>query len=164
MRTNLTSDACRKFFNEKLCFCGKHCDFLDYFLGTKMTILMCGWSKLLQNKSNSNVYLLFSKVDNIQKPCLSLKSGFLVSLLVCEFNPPRQTWYQKFIGTYSSLTDSKHHKPFLHNKILSFSGAWNAYLLYNTDKACEASCLLVIIMIRETSAHSKFGLAWNLCR
>ena len=35
---------------------------------------------------------------------LSLKSGFFsISLLVCEFNPHAQTWYQKFIGTYPPL-------------------------------------------------------------
>ena len=28
---------------------------------------------------------------------------FSISLLVCEFNPHRQTWYQKFIGTYPPL-------------------------------------------------------------
>ena len=28
---------------------------------------------------------------------------FSISLLVCEFNPHRQTWYQKFKGTYSPL-------------------------------------------------------------
>ena len=93
-----------------------------------MTTLMCGWSKLYQNKSNQNICLLLSKVDNIQKQCFSLNPAFSVSLLVCEFNPPRQTWYQNFIGTYRSLTDSEHHKPFLHNKILSFSRASNACL------------------------------------
>ena len=36
--------------------------------------------------------LLIPKVDNIQKPCLSLKSGFSIILLVCEFYPHRQTW------------------------------------------------------------------------
>ena len=48
--------------------------------------------------------LLISKVDNIQKPCLSLKSGFFFIIsLVCEFYPHGQTWYQKFIGTYAPL-------------------------------------------------------------
>ena len=42
VRTNLKSDGCRRFFSEKLSFCGKHCGFLDYFLGTKVTTLMCG--------------------------------------------------------------------------------------------------------------------------
>ena len=41
VRTNLTLDGCRRLFNEKLCFCGKHCGFFDYFLGTKVTTLMC---------------------------------------------------------------------------------------------------------------------------
>ena len=28
---------------------------------------------------------------------------FSISSLVCEFNPHRQTWYQKFVGTYPPL-------------------------------------------------------------
>ena len=28
---------------------------------------------------------------------------FPISLLVCEFNPHRQTWYQTFMGTYPPL-------------------------------------------------------------
>ena len=48
--------------------------------------------------------LLISKVDNIQKPFLSLKSGFFplvywfVNLILTG-----QTWYQKFILTYPPL-------------------------------------------------------------
>ena len=42
--------------------------------------------------------LLISKVDNIQKLCLSIKSGFFISLLGCEFYPHGQTWYQSFIS------------------------------------------------------------------
>ena len=49
---------------------------LEYFLGAEVTALVCGWSKLNQNRSNQNECLLLSKVDNIQKPCLSLKSSF----------------------------------------------------------------------------------------
>ena len=48
--------------------------------------------------------------------------------LVCEFNPPRQTCLHKFIGTYLSLTDLKHHEPLLDNKILFFSRASNTHL------------------------------------
>ena len=40
--------------------------------------------------------LLISKVDNIQKQCLSLKSGFSIILSVCEF-------YQKLILTHPPL-------------------------------------------------------------
>ena len=32
---------------------------------------------------------------------------FSISLLVCGFNPHRQTWYQKFIGTYPPLKKTK---------------------------------------------------------
>ena len=51
--------------------------------------------------------LFISKVDNIQKPCLSLKSGFFIISLVCEFCPHGQTWYQKFIGSYTPLNVGK---------------------------------------------------------
>ena len=27
--------------------------------------------------------------------------------MVCEFNPHRQTWYQKFVGTYPPLADQR---------------------------------------------------------
>ena len=47
--------------------------------------------------------LLISEVDGIRNHCLSLKSGFSINLLVCEFYPQGQTWYQKFIGTYPPL-------------------------------------------------------------
>ena len=43
---------------------------------TNMTTLMCGWSKLRWKKSNWYGCLLLSKIENIQKPCLYLKSGF----------------------------------------------------------------------------------------
>ena len=50
---------------------------------------------------------LISKVDNIQKPSLSLKSVFFfINLLVRAFYPHGQTWYQKFIGTYPPLVIS----------------------------------------------------------
>ena len=42
--------------------------------------------------------LLISKAGNIQKPCLSLKSGFSIRLLVCEFYAHGQTWYHSFIS------------------------------------------------------------------
>ena len=49
-----------------------------------------------QNKSNLYGCLLLSKVDNIQK--LFVPEGrlalFRIRLLVCEFNPHRQTSYQ----------------------------------------------------------------------
>ena len=60
-----------------------------------MTALICGESKLRSNKSNGCLLLL--KVDNIQKSCLSLKSGFFplaywfVNLTLTD----KQTWYEK---------------------------------------------------------------------
>ena len=63
------------------------------------------WMIKITIKTNQIVMdvLLVSKVDNIRKPCLSLKSGFSIILLVCEFYPHGRTWYQKFIGTYPPL-------------------------------------------------------------
>ena len=75
MRTNLTVDNYRRFFQQKTSSLWKNCGFLDCFLGTKVTTLICGWSKY--DQSHMNV-LLISKVDNIQNPCLSLKSGFFL--------------------------------------------------------------------------------------
>ena len=57
-----------------------------------------------KNKLNEYGCLLLSKVDNMHKPRLSLKSCFFsISLLVCEFNPHRQTCYQTSSGTYPPL-------------------------------------------------------------
>ena len=36
--------------------------------------------------------------------------AFPISLLVYEFNPLRQTWYQKFLGTYLSLVTKRKHQ------------------------------------------------------
>ena len=47
--------------------------------------------------------LLLLKVESTQKPCLSKRPSISMNLLVCEFNPHRQTWYQKFIRTYLRL-------------------------------------------------------------
>ena len=69
-------------------FSGYKSDYIDVWM-IKITIKT--------NQVHMDV-CFFQKVDNIQKPCLSLKSGFFsVRLLVCEFK--RQTWYQKFMGT-----------------------------------------------------------------
>ena len=73
--------------------------FLDWIiLGTKVTTLIDMWMTKLTIKANEIDIdvLLISKVDNIQKPCLSLKSGFFIYLLVCEFYPHGQIWYQKY--------------------------------------------------------------------
>ena len=52
-----------------------------------------------------------TKVDNIQNPCLSLKSGFSFIFLVSEFYSHGQTWYQKFIGTYLPLASVMEKSP-----------------------------------------------------
>ena len=70
-----------KVFSTKNCFTVENCGFLDCFLGTKVTTLICGlsmWMIKITIKANQidMDVLLISKVDNIQEPCLSLKSGF----------------------------------------------------------------------------------------
>ena len=94
--------------------------------------------KITSKQINPNVCLLLSKVNNIQKPCLSLKSGFFSYYWFANLLLPDKG-DQEFIGTYPSLSDSKHHKTFLHNKILSVSRASNGW---STDKAYKASCFL----------------------
>ena len=47
--------------------------------------------------------LFISEVDNIQNHVCLLSPAFSINLLVCEFYPQGQTWYQKFIGTYPPL-------------------------------------------------------------
>ena len=51
------------------------------------------------NETNQiDVNVCFSEKNGIQKPCLSLKSGFFsIRFLVCEFNHHRQKWFQTFV-------------------------------------------------------------------
>ena len=67
------------FFQQKIASLWKNCGFLDCFLGTKVTTLIYvdHQNTIKANQSHMNV-LLISKVDNIQNPCLSLKSGFFL--------------------------------------------------------------------------------------
>ena len=43
---NQTADTYRRFFQQKTGSLWKNCGFLDWILGTKVTTLICGWSKL----------------------------------------------------------------------------------------------------------------------
>ena len=49
--------------------------------------------------------LLISKLGNIHRETMFVPKVWLFSiiLLVCEFYPHRQTWYQKLLGTYLPL-------------------------------------------------------------
>ena len=49
--------------------------------------------------------LLISKLGNIHTETMFVPNVWLFSiiLLLCEFYPHRQTWYQKFLGTYLPL-------------------------------------------------------------
>ena len=62
------------------------------------------------NQSHMNV-LLISKVDNIQNPCLALKSGFFLYFIFYELYSYGQTWYQTFIGTYLPLASVTKKSP-----------------------------------------------------
>ena len=77
MRTNLTADTYRRFFQQKTSSLWKNCGFFGLFSGdegdnTDMWMIKI---TIKANQIDMDV-LLISEVDNIQKPCLSLKSGF----------------------------------------------------------------------------------------
>ena len=76
MRTNLTADTYRRFFQQKLLHCGKIVAF-GLFSGDKGDNTDMWMIKITVKANQIDMDVLFiSKVDNIQKPCLSLKSGF----------------------------------------------------------------------------------------
>ena len=84
------------FFNKNSFVVGKLCLF-GLFSGDKgVNIDM--WIIKITIKANQIEMdvLLISKVDNVQKPCLSLSPAFSIILSVCEF-------YQKFILTHLPL-------------------------------------------------------------
>ena len=76
MRTNITADTYRRFFQQKLLHCEKIVAFWTVFWDKGGNTDM--WMIKITIKANQfdMDVLLISKVDNIQKPCLSLKSGF----------------------------------------------------------------------------------------
>ena len=85
-------------------FMWENCGFSDCFLRAKVYI--DEWMIKIMIKTNQidvDRRLLLSKVNHTQKSHLSIKSDFSISLLVCEFNPYRQIWLQKFTGTYPLL-------------------------------------------------------------
>ena len=74
--TNLTVDTYLRLFQQKIVLLLKNCGFLDCFLGTNVTTLICRDDQNYgQNKSNLYGCLLLTKVDNMQS------------------NPHKQTWY-----------------------------------------------------------------------
>ena len=106
MRTNITTGTFQRLFKQKVKFLWKNCDILDCFLGTKVTTLTCGWSKL-SSKQIKLVWMFASfksrwHTKTIFVPKVRL---FSISLLVCEFNPHRQTWNMvpKIYGDLSAL-------------------------------------------------------------
>ena len=76
MRTTPTIGTIIEDFSTKNKIFVENLWLLNYFLGTKVTTLAYGRSTLrLEQIKLIWMFFLLSKVDNIQKPCLSLKSG-----------------------------------------------------------------------------------------
>ena len=77
MRTNLTAVTFRRFFQTPNCFIVGKLWLFGMFSGGKGDNIDMQMIKITikANQIDMDV-LLISKVDNIQKPCLSLKSGF----------------------------------------------------------------------------------------
>ena len=77
LRTNLTADTYVRHFKIKLYFCGKKIMALwTIFWGQRWVPWCLDDQNNNQNKSNCCECLLPSKVENIEKSCLSLKSVF----------------------------------------------------------------------------------------
>ena len=77
MRTNLIADTYRRLFHRKTVSLWKKLWLFGLFSGDKGDNIDMWMTKISikANQIDMNV-LLISKVDNIDKPCLSLKSGF----------------------------------------------------------------------------------------
>ena len=77
MRTNLIADTYRRLFQQKTVSLWKKLWLFGLFSGDKGDNIDMWMIKITikANQIDMNV-LLISKVDNIDKPCLSLKSGF----------------------------------------------------------------------------------------
>ena len=76
--------------------------------------------------------LLISKVDDIQK------LAFSISLLVCQFYPHGQTWYQKRTGTYPPLLN-----PCIRNLYSTLETSLkvsNVTISFNKCKSFDGSC------------------------
>ena len=77
MRTNLIADTYRRLFQQKTVSLWKKLWLFGLFSGDKGDNIDMWMIKITikANQIDMNV-LLISKVDNIDKPCLSPKSGF----------------------------------------------------------------------------------------
>ena len=77
MRTNLTADPFQSFFQQQTSSLWKNCGFFGLFSGDKGDNTDMRMIKITIEANQIDMgVLLISKVDNIQNPCLSLKSGF----------------------------------------------------------------------------------------
>ena len=77
MRTNPIADTYRRLFQQKTAPLWKKLSLFGLFSGDKGDNIDMWMIKITikANKIDMNV-LIFSNVDNIDKPCLSLNSGF----------------------------------------------------------------------------------------
>ena len=77
MKTNLIADTCRRLFQRKTVSLSETLWLFGLFSGDKGDNIDMWMTKITikANQIDTNV-LLISKVDNTDKPCLSLKSGF----------------------------------------------------------------------------------------
>ena len=77
MRTNLTAVTFRRLFQQQASLLWKKLWPFGMFSGDKGDNIDMPMIKITIKANQIDVdVLLISKVDNIQKPCLSLKSGF----------------------------------------------------------------------------------------
>ena len=77
MRTNLIADTYRRLFQQKTVSLWKKLWLFGLFSGDKGDNIDMWMIKITIKASQIDMnVLLISKVDNVYKPCLSLKSGF----------------------------------------------------------------------------------------
>ena len=77
MRTNLIADTYRRLFQQKTVSLRKKLWLFGLFSGDKGDNIDMWMIKITIKTSQIDMnVLLISKVDNTDKPCLSLKSGF----------------------------------------------------------------------------------------
>ena len=141
-----------RYVSKKLCFCRKKCGFLDFFLGTNVTTLRSGLSKLLskQIKYIDNDVCFFQRKITYANHVCPQRTAFSISLLVCEFNSHRQTLHQKFIGTYPPLGMEIGAKWSIHRNVRCLE-KWNINVKHFETAVCQRD-------------WSRFTLTENVCK
>ena len=79
---------------------------------------------------------------------------FSVRLLVCEFKPCRQTWYQKFIGTYLLLRNTAHHLTNSRAEVY-LAVAFNLFFCLKTSQFLGVGLLnyFIVFLIKAESSY-----------